>query len=272
MMSFNLLYQARLLPCLGLSITEVQFGIVVTSIVRIFIDIGSHYGESIYKALNPDLGFDKIFAYEPSSLSCKRLSLIKDPRLIVNRLALGAKNDSIDLFNSGSLGASTFSDKRGMSAKDKERVTLRSASEELHKIFALGAEVFVKINCEGGELDILEDLKQSDLILKCTHIYVDWDARKIPSLAERYTSLRSEIEKLNIDLVSSDSLPVSGWKGVELWLSGYKVKRANVIKLLQYKTFNFLPLNYRAREIFKHYVPSGFIAYVQLTEKIHKKK
>ena len=250
-MSFNLLHQARLLPCLGLSITEVQFGTVVTSIVRIFIDIGSHYGESIYKALNPDLGFDKIFAYEPSSLSCKRLSLIKDPRLIVNRLALGAKNDSIDLFNSGSLGASTFSDKRGMSAKDKERVTLRSASEEL---------------------DILEDLKQSDLILKCTHLYVDWDARKIPSLAERYTSLRSEIEKLNIDLVSSDSLPVSGWKGVELWLSGYKVKRANVIKRLQYKTFNFLPLNYRAREIFKHYVPSGFIAYVQLTEKIHKKK
>jgi hypothetical protein len=187
-------------------------------------------------------------------------------------MALGAKNDSIDLFNSGSLGASTFSDKRGILANEKERVILRSASQELRKIFMLDAEVFVKINCEGGELDILEDLKQSELLMKCTHLYVDWDARKIPSLAQRYASLRAEIENLSIDLVSSDSLPVSGWKGVELWLSGYKVQRAGPIKSLRYRTFNFLPPKYRTREILKRYTPSAFIAYVEFTERIQKKK
>jgi FkbM family methyltransferase len=238
--------------------------------MRIFVDVGSHYGESVYKALNPDLGFDRIFTYEPSTTSCERLLLINDARLVVKKMALGAKEGTIDLFNSGSLGASTFSDKRGLSTDDKETVILRSASAELSEILTSGAEVFVKINCEGGELDILEDLKQSGLIVKCTHLYVDWDARKIPSLAQRYAVLRAEIEEINIDLVSSDFLPVSGWKGVELWLSGHKIRRSGTIEDFQYKSFSFLPLKYRAREILKRYTPFLFVAYVEFLKRIQR--
>jgi FkbM family methyltransferase len=238
--------------------------------MRFFVDIGSHFGESIYKALNPELGFDKIFAYEPSSIAFQRLSVIEDSRLTVRKIALGSNNGHVDLFSSGLLGATTFSDKVGVSNSGKERVIVRSASEELHEILESGAEVFMKINCEGGELDILENLKMSGLIMKCTHLYVDWDARKVPSLAQRYSSIRSEVEKLGIDLVSSDSLPVSGWKGVELWLSNYKVHNVVALKRLEYKTFNFLPFRYRMREILKYYAPSISRKYVKFTKRIQK--
>jgi FkbM family methyltransferase len=240
--------------------------------MRFFVDIGSHFGESIYKALNPELKFDKIFAYEPSSIAFQRLSVIKDSRLTVKNIALGAINGNVDLYSSGSLGATTFIDKKGVSTSEKERVIVRSATEELQDILSSGAEVFMKINCEGGELDILENLMASGLIMKCTHLYVDWDARKVPSLAKRYSSIRLEMEKLGINLVSSDSLPVSGWKGVELWLSRYSVHNVAVFERLQYKTYMFLPFKYRAREILKRYAPTYFITYVEFTKKIHKRK
>ena len=240
--------------------------------MRVFVDIGSHFGESIYKALNPELKFDKIFAYEPSSIAFQRLSVIKDSRLTVKKIALGAKNGHVDLYSSGSLGATTFSDKKGISTSEKERVIVRSATEELQDVLSSGAEVFMKINCEGGELDILENLKTSGLIMKCNHLYVDWDARKVPSLAKRYSSIRLEIEKLGIDLVSSDSLPVSGWKGVELWLSGYNVHNVTIFKRLEYKSFMFLPFKYRVREILKRYAPTYFISYVEFAKWIHKRK
>jgi hypothetical protein len=179
-------------------------------------------------------------------------------------MALGSNNESVELFSSGSLGATLFSDKKGLTTSEKELIILRSASEELFDVLVSDAEVFVKINCEGGELDILENLKKSGLIMRCSHLYVDWDARKIPSLAERYRSIRSSIEQLNIDLVSSDSLPVSGWEGVELWLSNYKILSVSVVKRFQYKTFNFLPIEYRIKEILKNYAPLFFNYYVKL--------
>ncbi len=238
--------------------------------MRIFVDIGSHFGESIFKVLNPELKIDKIYAYEPSSIAFDRVSKIKDSRLTVKKIALGAENGHVDLFSSGSLGATTFSDKKGITKANKERVLVRSASEELSDILESGAEVFMKINCEGGELDILENLKTSGLILKCTHLYVDWDARKVPSLAERYSAVRRDVESLGIDLVSSDTLPVSGWKGVELWLSGYKVQDTANFRKFRYKTFEFLPFKYRLREILKYYAPKLFHKYVQYTMRVKK--
>lgn len=219
------------------------------------MDIGSHFGESIYKALNPELGFDQIIAYEPSKRAIERVSYIRDPRLVLKNTALGAKNDSIDPYSSGALGASVFKDKRGLVTNEIERINIRNASDELREILENGDEIFVKINCEGGELDILEDLMKSNLILKINHLYVDWDARKIPSLAAQYISTRSKIERLNIDLVSSDSLALSGWKGVEIWLSNYKVKRVTAISKLRYNTYDFLAPKHRLKEIIKNKMP-----------------
>lgn len=219
------------------------------------MDIGSHFGESIYKALNPELGFDKIIAYEPSKLAIERVSYIRDPRLVLKNMALGARNESVDLYSSGALGASVFKDKRGLDTNEIERINIRNASDELREILENEDEIFVKINCEGGELDILEDLMKSNLIFQINHLYVDWDARKIPSLAAQYTATRSKVEGLNIDLVSSDSLSFSGWKGVEIWLSNYKVKRVTTIRKMRYHTYAFLSPKHRLKEIIKNNLP-----------------
>lgn len=237
---------------------------MVTFSMRIFIDIGAHFGESTFKALNPKLKFDKIYTYEPSSTAIQRLNLIKDKRVINRRLALGKHNSTVDLFGTGGLGATIFIDKIGLNARARETITVKSASEELRTILESDSEIFLKINCEGAELDILEDLMESGLISNCTHLYIDWDARKIPSLEADYIRIRSKVENLNLDLVSSDTQEVSGWKGVEYWLQGYQSESARILDMYRYKSFSFLPGKSRIKECLKQYIPVSLKIYTKI--------
>ncbi len=237
--------------------------------MRIFIDIGAHFGESTYKALNPKLKFDKIYAYEPSALAIQRLALIQDERVIIRELALGKSSKQVDLYGSGGLGASIFLEKSGLINGTSETVTVKSASEELRGILESNSEVFLKMNCEGAELDILEDLVSSGLILKCTHLYIDWDARKIPSLAQDYVRIRTKVESLGLDLVSSDSQEVSGWEGVELWLKKYESNSVKFFDVLSYKTFSFLSGPSRAKECLKSYLPFSKKIYAEFYNRYH---
>lgn len=236
--------------------------------MRIFVDIGAHYGESVFKALNPALNFQEIHAFEPSGLAFSRLNQIRDRRFNGHNFGLGAKDEYLSLFGSGHLGASLFEDKKGASTNNIELISVKSASHQLRKILEISTEAFIKINCEGGEIDILEDLMNSGLILKCTHLYVDWDARKVPSLTTRYKDIRSKLEKTDVHLVSSDTLPVSGWKGVELWLHDFQSLRVGPLDKIRYVTFSFLPLRFRVIENIKRYAPFILRVYLKLGRKL----
>jgi len=62
------------------------------------------------------------------------------------------------------------------------------------KVF-LGAEdeVFLKLNCEGAEFDIVEDLLESGEFARVRSAMIDPDVRKIPSRAHRERELRERL-------------------------------------------------------------------------------
>lgn len=80
--------------------------------MRVFVDVGAHFGECIFKALNPSLGFDLILAFEPSSQAVKKIEEIKDSRIKVRNCALGASTERRTLYGAGLLGASVYAEKK----------------------------------------------------------------------------------------------------------------------------------------------------------------
>ncbi len=71
---------------------------------RVFLDVGAHFGESIFKALNPRLQFDLIVAFEPSNVGCERLKRIKSKNFQIEQYGLGDSDIELTLFSAGYLG------------------------------------------------------------------------------------------------------------------------------------------------------------------------
>lgn len=72
-------------------------------------------------------------------------------------------------------------------------VDLRQASDWFGEHISDDDEVYLKLNCEGSECDILDDLLDSGEIEKVTSILVDFDVRKIPALAHREREVRERL-------------------------------------------------------------------------------
>ena len=68
-------------------------------------------------------------------------------------------------------------------------------------------EVYVKLNCEGSEVDIIEDLLDSNEYRKITSLGVVCDVRKIPSQRDRESKIKLRLQEegytnyVNLDLI-----------------------------------------------------------------------
>lgn len=75
-----------------------------------------------------------------------------------------------------------------------EIVELRKASDWFRQHISEDDDVYLKLNCEGSECDILDELLESEEIRKVRSILVDFDVRKIPLLAHREHEVRGRLE------------------------------------------------------------------------------
>lgn len=169
--------------------------------MRIFLDIGSHIGQTLDACVNEKYKFDEIHAFEPSP-KCVELLISKyqSPITFIHPFGLGMSTEVRQLFHSGSMGASLYRDKNIANPNDYSVDTCQivSASEWFAENISASDTVIVKINCEGGECDILESLMDSGEIRKVRALMVDWDARKIPSLRARFPELQKRLSTFDI--------------------------------------------------------------------------
>src|SRR5207253_9815138 len=75
-----------------------------------------------------------------------------------------------------------------------ELVEVRRASNWFRENLREDDHVYLKLNCEGSECDILDDLLDSGEIRKVRSALVDFDVRKFPSLAHREPEVRGRLE------------------------------------------------------------------------------
>jgi FkbM family methyltransferase len=183
--------------------------------VRVFVDVGGHYGETLAVALNPKWGFDRVYSLEPSAACLRVLSKFRDPRLVIEPIALSNRTGSAILYGSGLLGGSVYANKRQKADKlEQETIRLVRASDWLSTV--PDGEIFLKLNCEGSEVDILENLLDTGMISRIRSIYVDFDIRKVEGQERRQQEIEGRMN--GVRYVSPDILGCNANEAVSAWL------------------------------------------------------
>jgi len=174
--------------------------------MSILLDVGAHFGQTAVIAIDPKWGFKEIHAFEPSKIAFEKLKCIKSSVLICHNYGLFSKNAELELLNSGQIGASIYT-RSSILKPNKELIKLRRASDWLSENIEWESEIYLKLNCEGSEVDILQDLIDTDLITKFKSIYIDFDIRKIPGQEHRREIIEKQLLRLKV--------PFNSWEEIQ---------------------------------------------------------
>jgi FkbM family methyltransferase len=160
--------------------------------MKVFLDVGAHAGWTLMAVRDPKYAFDRIYCFEPSAQCWPALERLADARVTICRFGLWNLTTTHALYDSGSRGASLYADKFG-DARAVEEVQLVRATEWFREHLRDDDEVYVKLNCEGAEADIVEDLLESGEFSRLRAVMIDPDVRKIPSQRHRERALRDRL-------------------------------------------------------------------------------
>ncbi len=160
--------------------------------MKVFLDVGAHNGESLHAVRDPKYGFDRIYCFEPARSCWPALEAVRDHRVTVCRFGLWDRTCKQPLYDAGSIGASLFADKFKTRPAEEVARFVR-ATEWFRTSLGAGDEIYLKLNCEGAEFDIVEDLLDSGEFARVRSAMIDPDVRKVPSRAHRERELRARL-------------------------------------------------------------------------------
>lgn len=160
---------------------------------KFFFDVGGYQGESSCAALDPLFGFTRVYCFEPVA-SCREYikEQVHHDRFQLVEAGLFDKSTYLPLHGSGSLGASIYSDAPSEGDKIEQCQFIR-ASDFFREHVAIGDSVWMKLNCEGAEIAVLNDLLDSGEASKLTEVLIDFDAAKIPSMRQTVEALEARL-------------------------------------------------------------------------------
>tara|TARA_Y100001973_G_C5201996_1_gene338560 strand:- start:2638 stop:3273 length:636 start_codon:yes stop_codon:yes gene_type:complete len=176
------------------------------------IDCGANVGIATEQFSNAGL---EVYAFEPNwyaynileekfknnpNVTCYQKAVTNQAKSGIGRLFLHQKANINQIHYS--TGSSTTSDKHNVDENNFLVVEMISISEFIK---SLDKPVkLLKIDVEGTEADILNDLFETELIYKIPHILVETHERKVPSSQEPLKLIRERIEKENLKNISLD--------------------------------------------------------------------
>lgn len=96
-----------------------------------------------------------------------------------------------------------------------------NASDWFKKNLDSSDAVFMKINVEGAECDILENLLNSNEIIKLKSILIMFDVKKIPSQKHREFEIQEKLNKRGINYLTSEEVAsgVTHVARIQYWLN-----------------------------------------------------
>jgi FkbM family methyltransferase len=167
--------------------------------MKVFLDVGAHDGETLMSVLDPKYDFDMIYVFEPVKKLHTKLNIIAARRKNIKLLEYGLWNETITqkIYSPGSIAGSIFSDHKDVDKDDFEECKFVNASEWFAQNIHAGDEVYVKLNCEGAEANILLSLLSSKEIFKIKNVMIDFDVRKIKGLEGMQQDVLTEFKKSN---------------------------------------------------------------------------
>ena len=187
---------------------------------KVFIDVGGHEGQCVRVALDPKLAFDEIHTFEPHPDYAERLRQFTDPRVIVHQAALADREGWLNLFGDNRHGGATVATE----VPGVAPIAVRSM-DALAFIDGLGpdAQIFMKVNCEGGEVAIVRRLSQVPVRPNIISILVDYDVVKmrLGYWTKRRSITAARRARLPIVLFENALVEKSERGGLRNWLFAY---------------------------------------------------
>jgi FkbM family methyltransferase len=234
---------------------------------KIFLDVGAFNGETIRIALNPIYSFDYIHGFEPSPNRYSRLRKIKSSRVYIHNFGLSNKTYKTTLFGVNTIGASVYSEKRFKGLNDKRmkcEISLNRASLWISQNTQLDDQIYLKLNCEGSEVDILQDLIDTKIIYRVKSIYVDFDIQKVKNQEYRQDLLEKQLKILNIEYFTPVNFKDFGLFGVERWLALTNIQRAKptFLRKISYSLDLVMPLSFILSKYAWKYIPRKLLTYI----------
>lgn len=165
---------------------------------KIFLDVGAYVGDTALAVLDYKYKFDEIYCFEPVSKFWNALHGIQG--ITVNEFGLWKETCTKKIYKPGTVGGSLFKDKFTHPVASQD-IRLVKASSWFRDNIEPSDEVFLKLNCEGAECDIIEDLLDSGEYKKIGVLMVDFDVRKIPTQRHREWQIRDKLKVFNIPVV-----------------------------------------------------------------------
>jgi len=169
---------------------------------KVFIDVGGHRGETLEEAVKPMWRFDRIYVFEPASVCLPSIERFVDPRVEVVQAGWAPVDSTADLFGAGEIGASIHAGKP-VSSTAVETIRLLDCAAWVDAHVDPDDEVWVKINCEGAECDVLDHLCATGSIARFDHLVVHFDVEKIPGMEHRAAATRTRLDSTGIDWIEA---------------------------------------------------------------------
>ena len=160
---------------------------------RVFLDVGAYDGASVrfFRDNCREADQFEIFCFEPLPLNVEKLARI--PNITIVPKAAWSSEGSRILFVGGKKekGSTLFPDKSTglIDVSNAQEVRTFDFAQYVQEHFEESDELWLKLNVEGAEYEIIPHLKRHGLLSWFNRIYVMWHAYKIPSLQARHDAV-----------------------------------------------------------------------------------
>ena len=161
--------------------------------MKILLDVGANTGQTVRAVLSSKYAFDKIVCFEPAPQCWAAIREIDDSRIELCTYGLGSETCEIPLYKPGQMDGTIFAEMAEAEDADAVVVQLVRATEWFQQHITADDMVFMKLNCEGSECDIVEDLLESHELQNVYNVMIDFDIRKIASMRGRELALRRKL-------------------------------------------------------------------------------
>lgn len=168
---------------------------------KIFLDVGTHIGQTLEEVTKPCYDFDLIMSFEPSVPQfLEAVKRYGDKALIFN-FGLYHSSGWISLFgDNANMGASIFKEKNDVD--DLSRKVLMYEVSSLFNTFSNNDCIIMKLNCEGSEIAIMNDLIDNGQIWKLWNVMIDFDIKKVPGKEHLADELINRMDSIGFNRYS----------------------------------------------------------------------
>lgn len=171
---------------------------------NIFLDCGAHRGESVNmflkKVANSQIYTVHSFECNPESIVKFKAAHAKNNNVILHEKAVWTHEDGLKFYLGASSGCSVIESKRSGDLDKNNPIFVESISlsKFIRENFSSDDNLVLKIDIEGAEYEVLQDLIDSGTIKYVKHLFGEWHHQKIDLPLETHKNLIKSLESVGL--------------------------------------------------------------------------